>query len=92
MQHDVLNPGEPWGLPLNLKTLPQYLKDDCYKTYAVGKWHLGDFRKVYTPTQRGFDSHFGYWEGRQDYMSHMLKEKVSFVCHSSFIAFFYSYK
>lgn len=76
MQHDVLNPGEPWGLPLNLKTLPQYLKDDCYKTYAVGKWHLGDFRKVYTPTQRGFDSHFGYWEGRQDYMSHMLKEKL----------------
>ena len=67
MQHAVIHPAEPWGLPLKYKLLPQYLKDLGYKTLAIGKWHLGFFKKEYIPNQRGFDYHFGYWSGAESY-------------------------
>jgi len=38
----------------------------------VGKWHLGDFEWVYTPTYRGFDTHYGYYNGAEDYWSHEI--------------------
>ncbi|XP_012265045.2 arylsulfatase B-like [Athalia rosae] len=73
MQHSVLLEGEPRGLPLQEKLLPEYLREAGYKTHAVGKWHLGYHRVDYTPTRRGFDSHFGYWNGLQDYWSHEVQ-------------------
>ncbi|XP_049956678.1 arylsulfatase J-like [Schistocerca serialis cubense] len=73
MQHLVILEPEPWGLPLSEKILPQHLKRAGYATHAIGKWHLGFFKKEYTPTYRGFDSHFGYWNGFQDYYDHTVK-------------------
>lgn len=59
MQHTVLFGAEPRGLPLTEKILPQYLKELGYATRIVGKWHLGSYKKEYTPLYRGFDSHLG---------------------------------
>ncbi|VVC28693.1 Alkaline-phosphatase-like, core domain,Alkaline phosphatase-like, alpha/beta/alpha,Sulfatase, N- [Cinara cedri] len=59
--------GVPSALPLDNKILPQYLKDVGYSTHLIGKWHLGSYKTDFTPTRRGFDSHFGYWNGYISY-------------------------
>ncbi|EDV98387.1 GH22700 [Drosophila grimshawi] len=61
MQHTVLYAAEPRGLPLDLKILPQYLNELGYTSHIAGKWHLGHWKRVYTPLYRGFSSHHGYW-------------------------------
>ena len=67
LQHDVFMGAKAEGLPLEYKILPQYLQQMGYDTHAVGKWHLGFFKRQYIPTERGFDSHFGYWTSHEDY-------------------------
>ncbi|KAG8186130.1 hypothetical protein JTE90_022719 [Oedothorax gibbosus] len=67
LQHLVIRAGEASGLPLNMKIMPQYLKNLGYDTHIVGKWHLGYMQKEYTPIYRGFDSFFGMYNGMVDY-------------------------
>lgn len=73
----VLYAGEPRGLPLKEKLLPQYLKDLGYVNHIVGKWHLGHYKREYTPLHRGFESHIGYWTGHHDYFDHTAYENPS---------------
>lgn len=70
MEDDVLYGPQPWGLPLTEKLLPQYLERAGYMSHAVGKWHLGFFKGDYTPTRRGFLSHYGNWLGGEDHYRH----------------------
>uniref|UniRef100_A0A336MNQ6 CSON003548 protein n=1 Tax=Culicoides sonorensis TaxID=179676 RepID=A0A336MNQ6_CULSO len=70
MQHDVITTMEPRGLPLKEKLLPEYLNELGYKSHIVGKWHLGHWKRAYTPLYRGFKSHVGSWTGRHDYNDH----------------------
>nr|MDO8088720.1 sulfatase [Candidatus Sigynarchaeum springense] len=44
-------------LPLEEKTIAKTLKEHGYKTYHVGKWHLGD--EPYWPEHHGFDVNVG---------------------------------
>jgi len=48
-----------WGLPLDQKTIAQYMKEQGYATGAIGKWHLGD-NAARHPNKRGFDEYFGF--------------------------------
>jgi arylsulfatase A-like enzyme len=54
-------------LPLSEITLAQEMKSAGYKTYMVGKWHLGMSTTSHLPVSRGFDSHYGYLSGFIDY-------------------------
>ena len=69
--HDS-NPGpefdrKDWGLPLDQKTMAQYMKGQGYATCAIGKWHLGD-NADHHPNKRGFDEFFGFIGGAHPYL------------------------
>lgn len=70
LQNFVILASTPYGLDLKETILPQYLKTLGYQNHMIGKWHLGMFAEEYTPMHRGFDSHYGYYQGRGDYLDH----------------------
>ena len=41
------------------KFIPEYMKENGYATYHVGKWHLGFCSWAHTATRRGFDRSYG---------------------------------
>nr|XP_036671842.1 arylsulfatase B [Drosophila suzukii] len=76
-QHFVISNEEPWALTLNATLMPEIFKEAGYSTNLVGKWHLGFSRPEYTPTQRGFDYHYGYWGAYIDYYQRRSKMPVA---------------
>lgn len=38
----------------------------------IGKWHLGYHKWEYTPTYRGFDTFYGFYNGWGDHYSHEI--------------------
>ncbi|WAR29520.1 ARSB-like protein [Mya arenaria] len=83
LQHEVIHPSHPGYLPANFTTLPQKLKQLGYTTHIVGKWHLGFCDWKYTPTYRGFDSFMGYYNGAEDYFTHIRDNGYDFRFNTS---------
>ncbi len=61
-----------FGLPLDQKTIADYMKAEGYATGAIGKWHLGDDPEFH-PNKRGFDEFFGFVGGAHDYLKPELE-------------------
>ncbi|XP_077494985.1 arylsulfatase B-like isoform X3 [Amblyomma americanum] len=77
LQHDVLYVAEEGGMNTTVRTMAQHLRKLGYRTYAVGKWHLGYSNVAYTPTRRGFDSFFGVYNYGQYYFSPLTNFNTS---------------
>lgn len=63
-------PGYSGEIPLEAATLPETLKAAGYETFMVGKWHntpaadnVPGGSKHNWPTQRGFDTYYGFMDG-----------------------------
>ncbi len=67
--YTVVRPHAKWGLPLGERTLADALRDAGYHTAICGKWHLGEYRREYQPTRRGFDEQYGHFFGALDYFT-----------------------
>ena len=52
-------PGSVAGLPAEVATMPELLRQAGYSAHMVGKWHLGYSQWSQTPVGRGFQSHVG---------------------------------
>lgn len=74
MQHWIIQADEAFGLGLNEKLMSNYFKEAGFETHLVGKWHLGFYQRQYTPTFRGFDSFYGYYNGLIDYYNYTYIE------------------
>ncbi|KAK7481483.1 hypothetical protein BaRGS_00027245 [Batillaria attramentaria] len=78
LQHGVIGVSKKQFLPEKLTTLPEALKNVGYATHMIGKWHLGYCNWKYTPTFRGFDSFYGYYNGAEDYNTHYAGAGIDF--------------
>jgi arylsulfatase A-like enzyme len=63
-------------LPLNEFTIAQEMKSAGYRTYMVGKWHMGFSTTLHTPNHRGFDSFYGYYNGFVDYYTKVYGDHI----------------
>lgn len=54
------------GLPVEVETVAQRIKDAGYTTGMAGKWHLGSSHQHH-PNIRGFDDFYGFLGGGHDY-------------------------
>jgi arylsulfatase A-like enzyme len=67
--HDYASlPGSTIGLHTNEVTMADMLQSVGYKTYCVGKWHLGDNTDLFHPNVRGFDEFYGIIGGSRNYV------------------------
>ncbi|WP_020583124.1 sulfatase-like hydrolase/transferase [Endozoicomonas elysicola] len=69
--HDNVAPfvreeGIEQGLPVELTTMADRMKDVGYRTGMVGKWHDGDAEHFW-PHNRGFEEFFGFNNGAANY-------------------------
>ncbi|XP_066920842.1 arylsulfatase B-like [Clytia hemisphaerica] len=81
-QEGVIQHTEPWGIDLNEKILPTYMKEKNYRRHIVGKWHLGFFQKEYTPVYRDFESFFGFYNSGSDYETHYSSIRRNGILYS----------
>ena len=58
--------GDDMGLPLDQKTIADYLKKLGYTNAVYGKWHLGNADRFH-PLKRGFDEFYGFRGGARSY-------------------------
>lgn len=65
------------GLSDDVITIADVFKSNGYKTYALGKWHLGEENSDH-PNNRGFDEFYGFLAGGRSYfpLKNPSKEKM----------------
>ncbi|XP_077544764.1 arylsulfatase B-like [Haemaphysalis longicornis] len=72
LQDSVFLSSEKGGLNTSVPTIAERLKSLGYRTHALGKWHLGYSRLVYTPRRRGFHTFYGSYSEATNYFNPYL--------------------
>ncbi|CBY38513.1 unnamed protein product, partial [Oikopleura dioica] len=67
------NPTKVNGIPLGVELIPAKFKKLNYENHFIGKWHGGFCHQNLTPTERGFDSFYGFYSGAVNYLTHESK-------------------
>ncbi|OQV17735.1 putative Arylsulfatase J [Hypsibius exemplaris] len=75
------SPGEPYGIPLQFKLLPQYLKDLNYNTYMLGKLAPEVNRSGRNLYENGLQVAESCTNNH--YLPHMLTEKFEQIVHNN---------
>ncbi len=71
-RNPLFTPNDPeMGLPLSEETLADVLKQAGYKSFAIGKWHMGAHESLH-PLKRGFDDFYGFLSGGHRYFPEEL--------------------
>lgn len=71
-------------LPDGQSTLASVLKQEGYKNYMVGKWHLGE-EKEHWPLKYGFDKYFGLISGASSYFELIKNQpRVRKMVHNTY--------
>ncbi len=67
----VHNPEDPvsgfQGIPRSMTGMASILRDAGYKTHMTGKWDAGMATPDHTPSGRGYDSFYGYFQHANHY-------------------------
>ncbi len=66
---------EFYGLHPSEATLADHLRHNGYRTFAVGKWHLG-YEDEHYPTARGFDHFTGMRGGSHGYFLNRVRNAI----------------
>ncbi|KAL7303861.1 hypothetical protein TKK_0003983 [Trichogramma kaykai] len=74
MQGGSILGGEPRGIPLNVRILPEYLQGLGYDTKLIGKWHVGYHTPQHTPNRRGFDYFLGFYNSYVGYYDYRYSQ------------------
>uniref|UniRef100_K1PVK7 Arylsulfatase B n=1 Tax=Magallana gigas TaxID=29159 RepID=K1PVK7_MAGGI len=62
---------QPAYIESNYKTVAEKLTTNYgYAAHMIGKWHLGYCKDAVTPTNRGFDSFYGFYGGQENYYTY----------------------
>ncbi len=71
---------EEMGLPLEEKTMGDYMQSLGYVTGFYGKWHVGGADRFH-PTKRGFDEFYGFRGGARDYFAYkkLPKDRLNWL-------------
>lgn len=80
------------GIDLSYTFLPEKLRNASYINHHVGKWHLGFYKKEYTPTFRGFHTSNCYLLGAQEHYSQLNNQSFDYnltICNASAPTQFY---
>ena len=69
------------GLSDEVVTMADVFKKEGYKTYAIGKWHLGASESDH-PNQRGFDEFYGFLSGSRSYYPLQNPSRLNMLQHN----------
>ena len=73
------------GLEPGERTIAQVLHEAGYFTALIGKWHLGHGRRLFLPTNHGFDYFYGFTPGCIDYFTHRYRSEPCFYRNEQLI-------